>query len=416
MNHDKHNIYFKHVVHTINRDDIVRKIEISESTRKPLLVKVGFDPTSMNLHVGHSILFNKLSEFQRMGHLIIFIIGDFTTQVGDPTGRNKLRPILSGTKIRRNSNSFYKQAMAFLNKKQTIFKYNSEWFNYLKLKDILNIASNFSLQQLLERTDFMSRFKYHQTISMHEMLYPLLQGYDSFIIGADIEIGGTDQLFNLVAGRHVMKKFGYSPQGIMTLPIIEGLDAHFNNGHLIGKKMSKSFNNSISLFDDPFTKFRKIMSIHDELMWKYYKIFFSYSTNDILLIKSSDDHIKDEKIKLALKMLSSTIGFQIAMKAMKKFNQFFGRSDAIENKDIFTITIKNDSTLNLIDILFKYKYVRSRSEAKRLIRQKGLYLNNNIVKDLNVTLNSKQMNSIRIGKKIRANIQFSLSNLESNSR
>lgn len=318
-----YHIFFDQAIHVVDKLDIIKKIKHSYKTNIPLTIKVGFDPTSSYLHVGHTILLKKLLDFQKLGHFIIFIIGDFTAQIGDPSKRDNTRPILNSKNITKNALYFYKQANKILYAKQTIFRFNSEWFSQIKMNNLIELLTQFSLEKILERTDFQKRFNLKKSIYLNELIYPLLQGYDSVIIKSDIEIGGTDQLFNLVTGRYIMKKFGIIPQGIITLPILDGTDGKYKHKVIIGKKMSKSFNNNISIADRSFIKFNKIMNIHDELMWKYYLVLYMYSTNNIIQLKKIFINYKYPKIQLAFNIISKYNTFNHAIKSFLSFKTMF---------------------------------------------------------------------------------------------
>jgi len=374
MLHDIYNIFFADTVHIIDKNNIIEKIKNSYKHKCPLIIKVGFDPTSLDLHFGHLILFNKLSILQNLGHIVVFVIGDFTALIGDPSGRNKYRPVLSIKKIKENALFFYNQACKFLNARQTIFKYNSEWFNKTNIKEILAIASNFSLIQMLERHDFNNRFKLNKTIYLHEILYPLLQGLDSIVIKPDIEIGGTDQLFNLLAGRYIMKKFNIIPQNIITFPLLEGIDAVYYKKHIVGQKMSKSFNNNIAILDASVNQFKQIMSIDDQVIWKYYALLCEYSHKNILLLKTTVFNNIYNKCQLGYNLTSYINNIYLAQKSFLSFMKLFKKKYISKKKFI----INSNRLLSIIDIFFCYKYINIdfKIEIKNITVFYNIYINN----------------------------------------
>jgi len=394
-------LFLLNTVDSINKEELKKKIISSLNTKKPLNIKIGFDPTSSELHLGHLILFNKLKLLQKIGHHVTCIIGDFTARIGDPSGRNRTRPLLTEKEININSLNYSKQILKFLNPKKTFILFNSNWLLNINLLKIIKITSMFSLAQMLERNDFFNRFKSNLSISMHEFIYPILQGYDSLKINADIEIGGTDQLFNLLIGRNIMKKFNMTPQCILTLPIIEGTDAKEINGVILGSKMSKTFNNYISLSESSFSQFSKIMSICDKLMWKYYKLLLDYSDKDIDKLKNNKN-LKLIKEKLAFSIVEKLHNSLIAHNARTKFNNIFISKNFVNYPDDTPIvTISTNSSVNFFMILLNNNIIKSIGEGKRLLKQGGIYVNgiklNNI--NYNIPIISKNMYIIKIGKR-----------------
>lgn len=254
--------------------DLVTESELAErlAEGRPLRVKAGFDPTRPDLHLGHVVLMNKLRQFQQFGHTVVFIVGDFTAQVGDPTGRSKARPPLSRAEILEGARTYAEQAFKVLDPARTELRYNSEWLDKLTSQEFIKLAAKRTVARTLERRDFKERFESGRDIYLHELLYPLLQGYDSVVVDADIEIGGTDQLFNLLVGRDLMPAYGKRPQIVMTTPLLEGLDARVVDGKIVGEKMSKSADNYVAINDPPFEMFRKLMLVHDGVIWRYYEL------------------------------------------------------------------------------------------------------------------------------------------------
>ena len=394
-------LFSLNTINLINKKELKKKIINSIKTNKPLNIKIGFDPTTSELHLGHLILFNKLILLQKIGHNVTCIIGDFTARIGDPSGRNKTRPLLTEKEININSLNYSKQILKFLDPKKTFILFNSNWLLNINLLKIIKITSMFSLTQMLERNDFINRFKSNLSISMHEFIYPILQGYDSLKINADIEIGGTDQLFNLLIGRNIMKKFNMSPQCILTLPIIEGIDAKEVNGLLIGNKMSKTFNNYISLSESSFNQFSKIMSICDKLMWKYYKLLLNYSTKNINNLKKNIN-LKSVKEELAFNIVKKLNGIILASQAKEEFNNVFTKKNFTNYpKQTPVIYISNNSFINFFTILLNNNIIKSIGEGKRLIKQGGIHINGNRLNNINysIPIISKKKYIIKIGKK-----------------
>ncbi|MGA2655583.1 MAG: tyrosine--tRNA ligase, partial [Gammaproteobacteria bacterium] len=283
-------------------DEILVQDELSAllSSKKPLRVKVGFDPTAPDLHLGHTVLLNKAKQFQDLGHHVIFLIGDFTAMIGDPTGRNVMRQPLSAEQVQKHSKTYKDQIVKILDPKKTEIVYNSSWMQKKNAADLIQLASTFTVARMLEREDFAKRYANHQSIAIHEFLYPLIQGYDSIELQADIELGGTDQKFNLLTGRELQKHFGQKPQVVITMPLLEGLDGV--------KKMSKSLGNYIGVTDAPEDMFGKIMSISDDLMWRYFELLSARSNEEINLymdaVKHQGANPRDIKVELATELVT----------------------------------------------------------------------------------------------------------------
>lgn len=306
----------------INEDTLIKKLMSS----KPLTIKAGFDPTAPDLHLGHTVLLNKLRQFQDLGHNVIFLIGDFTATIGDPTGKTELRPVLSVSEVKKNAETYKKQVFKILDKNKTIIKFNSEWLSKLSSEKLIQIIGSYSVARMLERDDFKKRFKSNQNISIKEFIYPILQGYDSVILEADIELGGTDQKFNLLMGRYFQSiekpNDEDAKQVVITLPLLEGLDGI--------KKMSKSLGNYIAIDDSPKDMFGKIMSISDELMWKYYEILSALTLEEIGILKqnANDNKInpRDIKLDLGIEIVSKFYDKDIANEAKTEFLNVFQKT------------------------------------------------------------------------------------------
>jgi len=378
--------------------ELKNKLLKSQKEGKPLLIKAGFDPTAPDLHLGHSVLLTKMRAFQNLGHNVSFLIGDFTAKIGDPTGKNITRPELSNDEIIANSSTYKRQAFKILNPKKTFIKFNSEWLGIINFADIIKISSKYSLSRMIERDDFAKRISNGWHIGIHELLYPLAQGYDSVVINPDIEIGGTDQLFNLLVGRNLMRYYGLIPQCIMTVPLLEGIDAREINGKIVGNKMSKSLNNHISLEESASSQFGKLMSICDPLMWRYYDLLSLKSNKEINDLKKC--HPKKVKEILAFEIVSRYHGKILATAALKQFYNIFGsgnRNKIPNNSPIIHIT-SDKGELSVLQALVISKLSNSHSSAKRLIRQGGISINGIRITDIKYLLHFGTY-AVRAGKK-----------------
>ena len=302
----------------IPQEEWVKKLARSEATGKPLRIKLGLDPTAPDIHLGHTVVLNKMRQLQDLGHTVIFLIGDFTSMIGDPSGRNTTRPPLTAEQIKRNAETYYKQASLVLDPAKTEIRYNSEWSDPLGARGMIQLASRYTVARMMERNDFHDRFKAGQSISVHEFLYPLMQGYDSVALESDLELGGTDQKFNLLVGRQLQSEYGQEPQCILTMPLLEGLDGV--------EKMSKSKNNYIGISEEPNTMFAKVLSISDVLMWKWYKLLSFQSEAAIAALQAevaAGRNPKDAKVALAKEM---TARFHSAAAADAAEQDFINRS------------------------------------------------------------------------------------------
>ncbi|MGH7885709.1 MAG: tyrosine--tRNA ligase [Thermodesulfobacteriota bacterium] len=372
----------------ISKEELLSKLESSKETNKPLRIKAGFDPTAPDLHLGHCLLLKKLRDFQDLGHEVIFLIGDFTAQIGDPTGKNETRPPLSTKEIVDNAKTYERQVFKILDKTKTKVMFNSSWLNNLTVEDMLELTSIVNVARILEREDFSQRYKNGTPISLKEFMYPLIQAYDSVELKADVEMGGTDQTFNILLGRDFQKHFGQQPQVALFLPILEGLDGV--------KKMSKSLGNYIGVEENAVDIFGKLMSISDELMWKYYNLFSSKSLNDIEQLKNS--HPMDSKKGLALEITTWLHNDELALKAKSDFETKFSVKEFPD--DVREATVKIESVNNLLDLVSLVSTtLTSRGEAKRLISQGGLTINNKKYSDINHSIPLENVLEVKIGKK-----------------
>ena len=373
----------------INEDLLIKKLNSSKS----LTIKAGFDPTAPDLHLGHTVLLNKLRQFQDLGHTVIFLIGDFTATIGDPTGKTELRPVLSDKEVLKNADTYKNQVFKILDENKTIVKFNSEWLAKLSSAELINIIGSYSVARMLERDDFKKRFKTNKNISIKEFIYPILQGYDSVALNADVELGGTDQKFNLLMGRYFQSLNNPNnedaKQVVITLPLLEGLDGV--------KKMSKSLNNYIAIDDKPKEMFGKIMSISDELMWKYYEILSSISTTRLKELKKGalENNInpRDIKLDLGYEIVSRFYSEDIAEKSKKDFLSIFQQKKIPDEIDLIEA-----KSMPLPNILKHVGFVKSTSEARRLIEQKALKIDDKLVESVNKVLNEGTY-LLKLGKK-----------------
>jgi tyrosyl-tRNA synthetase len=382
----------KGTVDVIREADLRAKLERSAKTGKPLRVKLGADPTAPDIHIGHTVVIRKLRAFQDLGHTAIFLIGDFTGMIGDPTGKNTTRPPLTREAINANAETYKTQIFKLLDPEKTEIRFNSEWFDKFSAADFVKLCSHTTVKQILERDDFEKRMREEKPISMHELLYPLVQGYDSVALEADVELGGTDQKFNLLVGRDLQREYNQEPQVIMTTPLLEGLDGV--------NKMSKSLNNYIGITDAPDEMFGKIMSISDELMWRYYDLMTDLTPAEISFIKTKceegETNPRNVKVELAKSVIRDFHSSDAAQAAEDEFNRRFVKKeipDEIEEKQIAAGSYK------LVDLLVQTGMVESKGEAKRLIEQGGVKLNGEKASDTNAEIAVSGEIVLQVGKR-----------------
>ena len=366
-------------------------------SKKSLRIKAGFDPTSPDLHLGHTVLLNKMKIFQDLGHEVIFLIGDFTGQVGDPSGVNETRPVLTEDQLNKNAETYKQQVFKILDPDKTEIRFNSEWMKSVDPSEFIKMLSSYTVARMLERDDFSKRYKSQQPISIHEFLYPILQGYDSVKLDADVELGGTDQKFNLLLGREVQKHYGQKQQSIMTVPLLEGLDGV--------KKMSKSLGNYIALEDKPDDMFGKIMSISDDLMWRYFSLLSFKSSKKISEYKKEIEegtNPRDIKFLLAEEIVER---FNPGLGEVSKENFInrFQKGKISQEIDEIKLIIDSESEL-LTRIIKESALLSSTSEALRMIKQGAVKLNDERVLDAKLTLQKGSSNIIQVGKKKVAKI------------
>ena len=372
----------------IGENDLIEKLKQG----KKLTVKVGFDPTAPDLHLGHTVILRKMRQFQDLDHKVIFLIGDFTGKIGDPSGKNKTRPPLTDEEIKANANTYAEQVFNVLDKDKTVIDFNSRWGDQMTAADMIKLSAQSTVARMIERDDFSKRYKNNQPISIHEFLYPLMQGQDSVELEADVELGGTDQKFNLLVGRDLQKNQGMSPQTIITLPLLEGLDGI--------KKMSKSENNYIGITEDADQIFGKTMSIPDEIMFKWFDLLSLQSTDEIEKIKKSVDeggNPRDAKIILALELTKRFTSEKEAETAKENFFKKFAKNEL--PSDIEEKTVKHKGDYPLPNLLKDIDFASSTSEALRLITQGAVKVDQIKVdsKDFHIEPNTKKL--IQVGKK-----------------
>ncbi len=373
----------------IPQEELVKKTDNSIKDNIPLIVKCGCDPSRPDLHIGHSVVLKKMRDFQDLGHTAILLIGDFTAMIGDPTGRNKTRPQLSIKEARKNANSYVDQASLILEPKTLEIRYNGDWLSKLNFNDIINLASKYTVARMLERDDFTKRYNSGMPISLHEFLYPLAQGYDSVHMKADIELGGTDQKFNLLVGRALQKESGFEPQIIITTPLIEGTDGV--------EKMSKSYDNYIGFSDSPSDIYGKTLSIPDELIGKY----FEYCTrvNDLNEIKARlqdrTENPRNLKRRLARELVTIYYDSKSASKAENDFDNLFIKKDIPDNIP----EIKISSKQKIIEIMVSNNMVASNGEAKRMIKQGGVKIGDKKIEDMHLEISPNKNTILKVGKR-----------------
>ena len=364
----------------VSEDELIKKLESAAKENRPLRVKAGFDPTAPDIHLGHTVLLHKLRQFQDLGHEVYFLIGDFTAQIGDPTGRSVLRKTLTKEEARANAKTYQMQVSKVLDLKKIKVVFNTDWFEPMSVARFLGLTMHATVAQMAQREDFKKRLESGQDVSLLEFLYPILQGYDSVFLHADIEMGGTDQIFNLLQGRDMQKKFGQEPQVVITMPLLEGTDGV--------NKMSKSLGNYVAINDKPGDMFGKIMSISDELMMKYYTLL---TDDDLAAIKAL--HPKDAKVRLAKTIIAQYYSAQIANQAAEEFSRVFASKELPQDMRDFKIS---GETL-AVDIIIESGQVKSKNEARRLIQQGAVEFEGVKVSDINAQISSSGV--LKIGSR-----------------
>ena len=379
------------------QEDWLHKLARSEATGVPLRIKLGLDPTAPDIHVGHTVVLNKMRQLQDLGHQVIFLIGDFTTLIGDPSGRNSTRPPLTAEQIKANAETYYNQAAKVLDPARTEVRYNSEWSDQLGARGMIQLSAKYTVARMMERNDFHQRFTEGSSISLHEFLYPLLQGYDSVALRSDLELGGTDQKFNLLMGRHLQEEYGQSPQCVLTMPLLVGLDGVH--------KMSKSKNNYIGITEDANTMFAKVLSISDDLMWDWYTLLSFKSLAEIAALKAEVEggrNPKDAKVALAKEV---TARFHSAALAEAAEQDFINRSKGGIPDDIPEVSLAG-APLGIGALLKQAGLAPSTSEASRLIDGGGVRIDGNAVSDRGLKLDAGTF-VLQVGKRKFARVTLS---------
>lgn len=360
---------------------------------KKLKIKLGMDPTAVDLHLGHAVVLGKLKQFQDLGHEVIFLIGDFTASIGDPSGKSKTRPPLSDEEIKKNAQTYVEQVSKILDPKKITIRFNSEWLNKLSIKDLIRLLSKVTVAQIIEREDFANRLKTNQPISMHELLYPIMQGYDSVALDADVELGGTDQTFNLLMGRALQEQFGKEPQVILTMPILEGLDGK--------EKMSKSLGNAIGLTEPADQAYGKLMSASDDLMWRFYELLLLVPKNNINKMKADVEagtaHPMDLKKKMALDVVAKFWSKDEAQTAADNFTNLFQKKDYSAASE-FIIPAGTPNPIWIVDLLKVVNAIDSSSQARRLIQDNAVKLDEEPITDFKAEVNIESGQILKVGK------------------
>ncbi len=380
-------------VEIIPEDELVQKIERSIKTEKPLNIKLGCDPSRPDLHIGHSVVLRKLAQFQQLGHQAILIIGDFTGMIGDPSGRNSTRPALTLEQTRINGESYFQQASKILDKNKTKIVYNSEWLGKMTFEDVIKLASKYTVARMLERDDFTKRYKAGEPISIHEFLYPLAQAMDSVAIKSDVELGGTDQKFNLLVGRDIQREYGVEPQVILTMPLLVGIDGV--------EKMSKSYDNYIGISDPPEQIFGRTMSIPDTLIYTYFELATDVTNEKLRQIKEQLEdgrtNPRDLKRELARKLVSMYYDELTAIKAQEEFDKIFIKKEVPDEIDEFHI--EENTEINILDLLLLVNFAPSKGEAKRLVQQGGVSIDGVKISDIHQNIKIASGMILKVGKR-----------------
>ena len=365
---------------------------------KPLKIKVGFDPTAPDLHLGHTVIINKMRQFQEYGHEVIFLIGDFTAMIGDPSGVNSTRPVLTKEQIKKNAKTYTNQIYKILDKNKTRVEFNSKWMSKIDTAKLVEITSNYTVARMLEREDFKQRFRSENPISIHEFLYPLIQGYDSVELQADVEMGGTDQKFNLLMGRHLQQIYGQKPQSVIMLPLLEGLDGI--------KKMSKSANNYIALTDSADEMFGKVMSLSDEIMWRYYELLSTKTIDEINTLKlqvKDGENPRDIKFILAMEIVERFHSIKQASSAKDSFLNRFQKGKLPDEIELVTISLKdiqnNNQKTNLAKLLSLSELVNSTSEGHRAIKAGSIRVEGKKIDNTNLVIEKNKTYIFSFGKR-----------------
>lgn len=388
-------------VDLISREDLEKKLKKAVETNTPLTVKAGFDPTAPDLHLGHTVLIQKLRHFQQLGHEINFLIGDFTGLIGDPTGKSDTRPPLTREDVLRNAETYKEQVFKILDPEKTKVVFNSSWLGDLSSYEMIRLASQLTVARMLERDDFKKRFESNRPISIHEFLYPLIQGYDSVALEADVELGGTDQLFNLLMGRDLQRSKGQEPQVVLTMPLLEGLDGV--------NKMSKSLGNYIGISESADDIFGKVLSVSDELMFRYYELLSDLTMEEIVALKNDLEqgniHPKKVKVLLARELVARFHDQEAADAAEKNFEQVFARHELPDDIPEKTVSV-DDDTVWLPKLLLEAGLVKSTSDGRRMVKQNAVSVDGEKVVDVNAEIAAAGEVLLKVGKRRFCKVRF----------
>lgn len=391
------NTLLRGVEEVLIKEELIKKLQ----SGKKLKIKAGFDPTAPDLHLGHTVLINKLRQFQVLGHEVIFLIGDFTAMIGDPTGKNVTRAPLTKEQVNANARTYQEQVFKILDPKLTRVAFNSEWMGKKSAADLIALASSSTVARMLERDDFSKRYKEGRPIAIHEFLYPLIQGYDSVALEADVELGGTDQKFNLLMGRELQKQYQQTPQIVMTTPLIEGLDGV--------KKMSKSLNNYIGINEAPNDIFGKIMSLSDELMWRYIDLLSFQSNDEVMSLRNQVEqgaNPRDIKINFAKEIISRFHNEEDAESAHQDFIQRFKKGGIPDDLEEKILELNNEKTIPIANVLKETGLTSSTSEAIRMIRQGAVKINGEKISDPKFLVDINTADVYQVGKRKFAKIKI----------
>lgn len=398
-------LVFRNVEEVIAREELEKKLQESVETNQPLIIKAGFDPSAPDLHLGHSVLIRKMKDFQDLGHQVVLIVGDFTAQIGDPSGRSVLRPSLSEEEVLHNAKTYAEQAFCILDPEKTQVVYNSQWMKKMDFSKVLSLTSRYTVARMLEREDFKKRFDQQKSISVVEFMYPLMQGYDSVEIRSDVELGGTDQKFNLLMGRHLQREYGLDQcQSVLMMPLLEGLDGH--------RKMSKSYGNSIGLKEEPYSMFAKVMSISDDLMFRYYQLLTDWTQEQVedlrLKVEKGEYHPKKAKEDLACFIVAEYHSESLAQSSLEQFNSVVVHQGLPEDMPVFEAKGRweGETSVSIIDLVVEAGLFSSRGEAKRMIQQGGVRHNQEKVTSQNYQVLCSDSHIFQVGKRKFIRIVF----------
>ena len=386
-------------IEIICEEELSLKLKESQRNRRPLHIKAGFDPSAPDIHLGHTVLLRKLKHFQELGHSVYFLIGDFTGRIGDPSGQTEMRKELSKEEVIKNAKTYKRQIFKILDPKRTRIVFNSKWYEKMAFDQVIKFLSKYTVARMLERDDFLNRFKDNKPISILEFIYPLIQGYDSVVLKADVELGGTDQKFNLLVGRELQREFGLTPQIVITMPLLEGTDGI--------NKMSKSLNNYIGINELPKDMFGKVMSISDDLMWRYFELL-----TDLDLVSVKKLHPKEAKLKLAAEITKEYHGDREAKLARQEFERVFKEKELPQKITQQKLTIPSDKIplVNLLDYGLRILYTsNSKNELRRLIKQRAVKVNSQTISNINYELEVNKEYLIQVGRRAFVKVKLNKS-------